>query len=81
MRRSGRTIRIVDQLVQDYFTNGYFIAKDHDHESGPSMDRNRQVYKKVAERLWREHGVKIGYPLRTKNGGYIFEKDELKETE
>lgn len=50
-RRSGRTTRMVDSLIQWYFREGYVICRDH-HDSEMA---HRGIAEKVRERLRTEH--------------------------
>lgn len=53
IRRSGRTTRIVDQLVGEFLSNG--IADCFDHY--PSEDMYKYVTEKVYYRLKFEHNI------------------------
>lgn len=50
-RRSGRTTRIVDKCIQDFFDKGFVICFDHH----PTNEMHQYVQKLVYERLMREH--------------------------
>lgn len=50
-RRTGRTTRIVDALIQDFFTTGRCLVKDHYWTS----QADRLVLKKTLRRLSVEH--------------------------
>ena len=50
-RRSGRTTRIIDQCVQDFFKDGFAYCLDH----YPSEDMNKYVQERVFKRLLFEH--------------------------
>jgi hypothetical protein len=78
-RRSGRTIRIVDKLVQDYFKKGKIVAKDHPHNGHESSMRNREVWKKVVGRLLVEHNIDLrnSKPSVDKNGALVYEKPKI----
>lgn len=54
-RRSGRTTKIVDQLISDFFTEG--IANCYDHY--PTNDMYEYVMHKVLGRLEYEHNFPI----------------------
>ncbi len=57
-RRSGNTIRIVDELIQDLFTKGECACYDH-YGDGTLDTRNRRkkdVMRMVLRRLESEHG-------------------------
>ena len=55
LRRSGRTTRLADQLVQDFFNTG--VAWCIDHHSGNSKEMNVRLHRIVFDRLHHEHGI------------------------
>jgi hypothetical protein len=52
-RRSGRTTRIVDKLIQNLFTDGFVVCQDH----YPSHDMELYVMRKILQRLNIEHHI------------------------
>ena len=50
-RRSGRTTRIIDQCVQNFFKDGFVYCLDH----CLSKDMNKYVQERVFKRLLFEH--------------------------
>lgn len=57
-RRSGRTSRIVDFLVQEFFINGVAKCFDHYNPHGDNSDRRaRGVQNIVLNRLLTEYDV------------------------
>ena len=50
-RRSGRTTRIVNEIIEELFKNGEAICEDHYNSS----DSNRMLSKLVWRRLNSEH--------------------------
>lgn len=64
-RRSGRTTRIVDRLIQQLYTTGEAIARDHDNRT----ESHRRVATLMKRRLDTEQG-----------GRYKFILSELKFT-
>lgn len=57
-RRTGRTTRIIDQCVQEFFTQGYTICLDHH----PSDRMSEYVLNRVVHRLSSEHGILLWKP-------------------
>lgn len=57
-RRVGNTTRIVDDLVQDFFTKGECYCYDHFHSS-PEIRTHlkKRVMQLVINRLIREHSL------------------------
>lgn len=53
-RRTGRTTRIVDKLIQDFFNNGACCFYDHHGTRDAAMN----VHWTVLNRLKYEHGIK-----------------------
>ena len=54
-RRSGRTTRIIDQCVQEFFADGFTVCRDH----YPSKHMHEYVYRRVWKRLYDEHNVGV----------------------
>lgn len=52
-RRTGRTTRIVDKLIQDLFDNGACYFYDH----FPTNDAKMNVHSIIINRLKNEHGI------------------------
>lgn len=52
-RRTGRTTRLVDNCVQDFFDNGFCFTKDH----WGTKDSNRRLMEIVLRRLYLEHNI------------------------
>lgn len=66
-RRAGNTTRIVDLLVQEFFTNGEVEYWDHaDRKGNMALDHCLGVFKR---RLLNEHGLKenLDYTVDRKN--------------
>jgi hypothetical protein len=53
MRRSGQTTRIVDAAIQELFTAGSVIIKDHH----PTIEADRHAYLVFRRRLKDEHNI------------------------
>lgn len=53
-RRTGRTTRIVDKLIQDFFNNGACYFYDHFQTNDARMN----VHSIIINRLKNEHGIK-----------------------
>ena len=53
-RSTGRTIRIVDKLIQELFTKGWCVCKDH----YDTPESSRLLADKVLRRLTYEHSQK-----------------------
>ncbi|HEY6438304.1 MAG TPA: hypothetical protein VIY47_17080 [Ignavibacteriaceae bacterium] len=64
-RRSGRTSRIIDFLVQEFFINGEAMCFDHSHSYPHGNDniyrRNRAVMRMVLDRLKLEYNIPDEY--------------------
>jgi hypothetical protein len=60
-RRSGRTTRIVDRLIQQLYTTGEACAYDH-HNSSES---DKRVAKLMMRRLYHEHGGRYKFDSKT----------------
>jgi len=58
-RRSGRSTRIVDKLVQDFFSDGKAIGFDH-YDGEPVMKLAKDNIRRVVNRLAAEHGMEYG---------------------
>ena len=55
LRRSGRTTRLADQLVQEFFNTG--VAWCIDHYSGNHKEMNVRLHRIVFDRLVNEHQI------------------------
>ena len=53
MRRKGRSTRIADRAIQDLFTNGNCLIRDHWH----SYEADRILLNRVLDRLKLEHYI------------------------
>ena len=62
MRRSGRTTRIVDEAVQEFFTNKKVLCADHYSEDG--KESSRRIQKMIVSRLQFEHSLREGKDFR-----------------
>lgn len=70
MRASGRTIRIIDQCIQDLFIKGYCLCIDH-HET---IDACRFLFEGVLRRLNVEHRELLKGLVIDKNNMIIYFK-------
>lgn len=70
--RSGRTTRIVDKLIQDFFNNGACYIYDHHGTRDAAMN----VQKLFLGRLKWEHGIK-SYEIKVdkKNNIITYERN------
>jgi hypothetical protein len=59
LRASGRTTRLVDEQIQELFTNGCVLVIDH----YPTREAARMVFDKVLRRLDFEHSLRVGRGL------------------
>jgi len=50
-RRSGRTTRLADKLIQELFETGVIIIKDH----YDTRQADEELYHKITRRLQQEH--------------------------
>lgn len=77
MRRSGRTTRLADNCIQELFTKGYTICRDHYTESElPS----RLLFDIVVRRLNSEHNRTTLHIIReSKNKIIALNENLLKE--
>lgn len=55
-RRSGRTTRIVDSIIQELFNGKTITIADH-HMDGKDENANSMLIKKVFARLASEHNI------------------------
>ena len=60
-RRSGRTTRIVDKLIQQLYTTGEAIARDHDNRA----ESHRRIATLMKRRLELEHGNRFKFDHQT----------------
>lgn len=51
LRGTGRTTRLIDRYIQELFTEGYIIVKDHYN----SLDADRFLTERILKRLKSEH--------------------------
>lgn len=51
MRATGKTTRLVDKAVQDFFNKGIAIIQDHDNNKCATLE----FYRRVHNRLRAEH--------------------------
>lgn len=58
LRRTGRTTRLVDKYVQDYFTSTHVVIRDHVPNTGCHED----LAELVTDRLIVEHHI---IPIRS----------------
>jgi len=76
-RRSGRSTRIIDELIQELFTKGECIIWDHAHRAdangNPTNMALEHTTNAILSRLYNEHNLK-------RNAGYIYNKRENKIT-
>ena len=56
-RRTGRTTRIVDSLVQEFFENGFCELRDHMDYYPNTKQLVDNVGKRVHDRLMFEHHI------------------------
>lgn len=70
-RRSGRTTRIVDECIQEFFRDGYVACYDH----YGSRAMNEMVQKRVCARLYSEHRLRDFKHFR-ENGVYMVALNE-----
>lgn len=52
-RSTGRTTRIIDNCVQEFFKNGYTVVIDHHGR----RESNENTMFKVVRRIKLEHGI------------------------
>lgn len=64
VRRSGRTTRIIDNMVQQFFENGYVHVFDHHSISNDNLSRIQKIF---LDRLKREHQIDKSMLSITKN--------------
>jgi len=50
-RRSGRTTRLIDSSIQELFSRGYVICRDH----YPTKKMAKYVFERVLKRVYAEH--------------------------
>lgn len=79
MRQSGRTTRIVDAAVQEFFEKGVVKLRDHDYGNEELVQRlSRKLQKRVSERLRFEHklinGVHFKMQFDNGTGLYLIRK-------
>lgn len=55
MRKSGRTTRLVDGLVQELFNTGFCYVEDH----YGSILANKMILRKLLDRLDLEHHLNV----------------------
>lgn len=67
-RRSGRTIKLVDKAVNELFTNGEAIVKDH----YDSRESHTDLLKLIIRRLHTEHGLnaEVNYDVEIERNYY-----------
>lgn len=80
-RRCGNTTRIIDELVQKFFTEGECVIYDHYHGdpghynlSGTSSAvRNirKMNMRSIIDRLRREHNLEVGKHIRVDADKFI----------
>ncbi len=61
-RRTGRTTRIVDESVQEFFNNGKVVLNDHYWVGKGDMsprERLRHILRVFLRRLASEHGIDV----------------------
>lgn len=59
LRRTGRTTKLIDRYVHDYFTVGRCFCEDHyiPDKNGSFSERNEEISRMVLGRLFNEHGI------------------------
>lgn len=57
LRRTGRTTRLIDKAIQDFFTKGKAVLVDH-HSS---HDSNMYLLRRFLKRLVDEHNLEARY--------------------
>lgn len=64
-RRSGRTTRMIDEMVQELFTNGSVGIRDHHATTDMRVLQNlrNDNMKKILNRLASEHHLTVGKGL------------------
>lgn len=77
-QRSGATTRIIDELVQEYFTTGRVIIRDHyeDHSKCDKQGNLISTLRILQSRLFDEHHLKqnADYEIKRNNGPLRIEK-------
>ncbi len=70
-RQSGRTTRLADNCIQEIFTKGFTICRDH----FASIEMNLYLFDIVYDRLRREHQFSLGRLIINRNDKYITTKE------
>ena len=52
-RQTGRTTRLVDSYIQELFTKGKIIVRDH----APSEEAHKILFERILDRLLAEHDI------------------------
>lgn len=62
LRRTGRTTRIIDDLIQKLFKNEQIFVRDHYVSLDVTSTNNNlhRIDQLIIERLYREHNIKTG---------------------
>jgi len=69
-RRSGRTTRIVDSIIQELFNGKTITIADH-HMDGKDENSNNYLIMKVFTRLASEHNIGIGGVILEEQKGQV----------
>jgi len=74
LRSTGRTIRIIDELIQKLFTTGKCVCRDH----WDTPDTSRFLAEMVVRRMTYEHSQKVIVIYKRKRAYIELNKGSIK---